>query len=305
MNEIQYSVVVPVYNSSPTLDELYSRVKKTFEELGPSYEIIFVNDGSTDDSWDKLKEIKDSDPDRVTAVRLSKNFGQHNATFCGFNFARGKFILTLDDDLQTPPEEMVKLVSSQEEGGFDLVYGIYQKKKHSRTRNLGSKLLKRSASWYGRPGEGSSFRLIDREVIEKLLVHHQNFVFIDELLLWYTDNINFLPVKHEKRKGTRTGYTFLKLWGMFSNLLIYYTTIPLKIMIYGGLLSSLVFFIMAVIFIINKLVFDVPLGWSSLIVAICFTTSLILFCLGIIGEYLSRIYMVQNKKPPYSIARVL
>jgi len=305
MNEIQYSVVVPVYNSSPTLNKLFDRITKALDGTGKAYEVIFVNDGSKDESWEVLKKIKDDSPDLVTAVNLSKNFGQHNATFCGFNFAKGRFILTVDDDLQTPPEEMVKLISSQEEGGFDLVYGIYQKKKHSRTRNLGSKLLKRSASWYGRPGEGSSFRLIDREVIEKLLVHHQNFVFIDELLLWYTDNINFIPVKHEKRKGTSTGYTFLKLWGMFSNLLIYYTTIPLKIMIYGGLLSSLVFFVMAVIFIINKLVFDVPLGWSSLIVAILFSTSLILFSLGIIGEYLSRIYMVQNKKPPYSITRVL
>ena len=305
MNEIQYSVVVPVYNSSPTLNKLFDRITKALDGTGKAYEVIFVNDGSKDESWEVLKKIKDDSPDLVTAVNLSKNFGQHNATFCGFNFAKGRFILTVDDDLQTPPEEMVKLISSQEEGGFDLVYGIYQKKKHSRTRNLGSKLLKRSASWYGRPGEGSSFRLIDREMIEKLLVHHQNFVFIDELLLWYTDNINFIPVKHEKRKGTSTGYTFLKLWGMFSNLLIYYTTIPLKIMIYGGLLSSLVFFVMAVIFIINKLVFDVPLGWSSLIVAILFSTSLILFSLGIIGEYLSRIYMVQNKKPPYSITRVL
>jgi undecaprenyl-phosphate 4-deoxy-4-formamido-L-arabinose transferase len=200
---------------------------------------------------------------------------------------------------------MAKLIASQSEGDFDLVYGVYTKKKHSQTRNLGSKLLKRSASWYGRPGEGSSFRMIKREVVEKLLVHHQNFIFIDELLLWYTDNIEFLPVKHEKREGSPSGYSFLKLWGMFANLLIYYTTIPLKIMIYGGLLSSLVFLVMAIIFIVNKLVFDVPLGWSSLIVAILFTTSLILFSLGIIGEYLSRIYMVQNKKPPYSITTVL
>lgn len=305
MKEILYSLIIPVYNSSNTLDELLGRVRQTLDSLEAGYEVIFIDDGSSDQSWAKLKEFKESAPDTVTAVRLSKNFGQHNATFCGFNFAKGDIILTLDDDLQTPPEEIKKLIDTREKGEYDLIYGIYQKKQHPPVRNMGSKILKKSASWYGRPGEGSSFRLITREVIEKLLVHHQNFVFIDELLLWYTDNIEFVFVAHEKRKGRRSGYTFRKLWGMFSNLLVYYTAIPLKIMIYGGLISSVAFFIMSVIFVVNKIVFDVPLGFTALIVAILFSTSLILLCLGVIGEYISRIYLVQNKKPPYSISRVL
>lgn len=304
-SNIQFSVIVPVFNSNVLLDELYDRIKKVMDEAQGSWEVIFVDDHSRDESWKTLKKIKEEDTERVTAIRLSKNFGQHNATFCGFSFARGDYIITIDDDLQTPPEEIPKLIGRAKEGEMDLVYGIYTAKKHSFTRNMASKLLKKSSSWLGRPGEGSSFRIINKDIIDKLLVHHQNFIFIDEILHWYTDNVEFVVVQHEKRRDNRSGYNVRKLWGMMSNLLIYYTTIPLKIMVYGGLISSAFFFVLSIIFAINRFVFDVPLGYTSLIVAILFSTSLILFCLGVIGEYLSRIYMVQNKRPPYSISRVL
>jgi len=302
---LKYSVIIPVFNSSATLPEFFERICKVFENIGETFELIFVDDSSRDDSWSVLTSLKQENESIVTVIRLTKNFGQHNATFCGFSFAKGEYLITIDDDLQIPPEEIQKLLRAREENDLDLVYGIYGKKKHSPTRNFGSKLLKRGSSWFGRPGEGSSFRLISKDIIEKILIHHQNFVFVDELLHWYTDNIDYVPVHHEKRKAHRSGYNLRKLWGIFSNLLIYYTTIPLKIMIYGGIFFSVVFFVMSIIFVINKIFFDVPLGYTSMIVAILFSTSLILFSLGIIGEYLSRIYMVQNKKPPYSISKVL
>jgi glycosyltransferase involved in cell wall biosynthesis len=304
-SNIRYSIIVPVFNSAGTIPELFERTSRVMDEYKAPFEFIFIDDNSSDNSWSVLKKLKEDSPDRVTAIRLSKNFGQHNATFCGFNFAKGENLITIDDDLQTPPEEISSLIRTLEEENRDMVYGIYHIKKHSLTRNLASKLLKRSSSWLGRPGEGSSFRIIRRDVIDKVLVHHQNFIFIDEILHWYTDNVGFVMVRHEKRRVNKSGYNVRKLWGLMSNLLIYYTTIPLKIMVYGGLISSAFFFVLSIIFAINRFIFDVPLGYTSLIVTILFSTSLILFCLGIIGEYLSRIYMVQNKKPPYSISRVL
>jgi undecaprenyl-phosphate 4-deoxy-4-formamido-L-arabinose transferase len=265
-----------------------------------------VDDGSRDSSWEVLKQLKEKQPNIVTAIRLAKNFGQHSATFCGFNFAKGNFIITIDDDLQCPPEEIPKLVRVLEEADAELVYGIYNKKKQSLLRNIGSESFKKSASLVvGSSKDGSSFRLISKNIIQKIIIHHQNFVFIDEILHWYTEYIALAFVEHHKRKYKSTGYSNRKIWGLVANLMYYYTTAPLKLMVYGGLISSVFFFILSVFFVLKKILLNVPLGYTSLIVAILFSTSLILLCLGIIGEYLSRIYMVQSKKPLYSVKKVL
>lgn len=300
-----YSVVIPVFNSEASLGELLGRLVRVMEGTGKHYEVIFVDDGSRDGSWETLKKLKEERPGIVTAIRLAKNFGQHSATFCGFNFAKGDFVITLDDDLQCPPEEIPRLIERMAESDAELVYGVYEKKRHSFIRNAGSRGFKRISSLLGRPKEGSSFRLISSNIIQKIIIHHQNFVFIDEILHWYTDYVALVRVEHHPRKYKRSMYSPRKIWGMLANIMIYYTTVPLKLMVYGGLLSSAFFFVLSIIFAAKKIFFNVPLGYTSLIVAILFSTSLILLSLGIIGEYLSRIYMVQNKKPLYSIKKVL
>ncbi len=305
MNETEYSVVVPVFNSEASLEELFGRLTSVMQGLGKDYEFIFVDDGSSDRSWEVLQKIKKENPERFTAIRLAKNFGQHSATFCGFNFAKGNFIITLDDDLQCPPEEIPKLINTMQEQDAELVYGIYEKQKHSYLRTIGSKSFKQLSYLLGRPKEGSSFRLISKNIIQKIIIHHQNFVFIDEILNWYTDFVGLTIVEHHKRKYKRSGYSNRKIWSLVANIMFYYTTAPLKLMVYGGLVSSAFFFILSVIFAFKKIFFDVPLGYTSLIVAILFSTSLILLSLGVIGEYLSRIYMVQNKKPLYSVKKVI
>jgi len=305
VNEIEYSVVVPVFNSEASLEELFSRMTAVMDSTGKTYELIFVDDGSSDHSWEVLKKLKEKQPGILTAIRLAKNFGQHSATFCGFNFAKGNYIITIDDDLQCPPEEIPKLVKTMEEFDAELVYGIFNEKKHSFFRNLGSSFFKNSANLLGRPKEGSSFRLISKNIIQKIIIHHQNFVFIDEILHWYTEYVGLALVEHHKRKYKRSGYSNRKIWSLMTNLMFYYTTAPLKLMVYGGLISSAFFFVLSIIFILKKIFLSVPLGYTSLIVAILFSTSLILLSLGVIGEYLSRIYMVQNKKPLYSVRKIL
>lgn len=305
MDRIAYSIIVPVYNSEATLPELYRRLAAYIEKQQAGWEFVFVDDGSRDESWKLLQDIKRKDK-RVTAIRLNKNFGQHNATFCGFTFAKGSYMITIDDDLQIPPEEIGKLIDSMKEDEADLVYGLFKNKKHSTMRNLGSKYAKKSSRiWMGRPGEGSSFRLISRELTDKIVQHHQNFVFIDEILHWYTDNISYVEVEHKKREASKSGYSTFRLFNMVSNVVIYYTSIPLKLMVYGGFIASVVFLLVSIYYILLKIFFDVPLGYTSIIVGIMLSTSLILFCLGVIGEYLRRIYMVQNRKPPYQIKKVL
>ena len=300
-----YSVVVPVFNSEASLPELLERLMRVMNETGKPFECLFVDDGSKDGSWETLKKLKEDFPEIVTAIRLAKNFGQHSATFCGFNFAKGDFIITLDDDLQCPPEEIPKLIRRMEETDAELVYGIYGKKRHSLFRNMGSRTIKKISSLLGRQKDGSSFRLISSNIIQKLIIHQQNFVFIDEILHWYTDFVAFTVVEHHPRKYSRSMYNTRKIWSLLANIMYYYTSLPLKLMVYGGLISSAFFLVLSVIFAAKKIFFNVPLGYTSLIVAILFSTSLILLSLGVIGEYLSRIYMVQNKKPLYSIKKVL
>ncbi len=297
-----YSIVVPVYNSCQSLKELYQRIEQTMNGLDKSFEVIFVDDDSKDESWEELKLLHHSNPDHILAIQLARNFGQHNATICGIAQASGKYIITMDDDLQNPPEEISKLISQMESSNADLIYGIYNKKRHSMTRNLGSAALKASSRRFFRTkGNGSSFRIMKSSLGKCLLNHQINFIYIDELFNWYTNHIEFVQVVHQKRPYQKSTYTSHLLFSMFSNLVIYYTAIPLKMMVYGGFISGLLSFIAGIIFIYRKIMHDVPLGFTALIVAILFSTSIILLSLGVIGEYLSRIYMVQNQKPPYAI----
>lgn len=305
-NKFDFSVIVPVYNSQETLPDLYERTSQTFIRLNYTFELIFVDDGSIDNSWNVLTQLKQQNPDHIIAIRLSKNFGQHNALFCGMSFASGKYIITIDDDLQIPPEEIEKLINTFKEKEPDLVYGYFKRKKHNLFRNLASRFIKKGAKEVlDAPGEGSSFKLITAELVKKILTHSQEFVFIDELLLWYTDNIAFCEVRHEKRVSGKSGYTRIKLFRLFTNLMIYYTTVPLKLMTFTGFLTSFFAFGFAIYRIYRKMNFNVPMGYTSIIVTILISTGILLLSMGILGEYLNRIYKVQNRKPPYSIRKIL
>jgi hypothetical protein len=147
---------------------------------------------------------------------------------------------------------------------------------------------------------------VTRELAGSVTGHHQSFMFLDELFLWYARDISFVDVKHEKRKYNRSGYTSLRLFRLFANIILYYSNVPLRIMVYTGLIVSSITFLIGLLFIIKKVFFNTPiLGYTSLIVTMMFSTGLIIFSLGIIGEYLSRIYLVQSKKPPYTIKKII
>lgn len=298
----EYSVVVPVYNSQDSLQELFERTDKVFSELNKEYEIIFVEDGGRDESWEVVKKIKAQNPGKVKGIKLSRNFGQHNAVLCGFTHVQGNFIITIDDDLQIPPEEIKKLVNCYNEQQPDLVYGYFKKKNHSPLRNFGSNVIKKSSKViYKTPGEGSSFRLIKREIIDNIILHGQEFVYIDDLLLWYTTSIGFVEVEHRKRMYNTTQYSTFGLFKLAFRLLVVSTDIPLKLMVYGGFISSVLTFLFGVYYIIRKIFYKVPPGYTSIIVTILFSTSIIILSLGIIGQYLHKVYKMQNKRPAYLI----
>ncbi len=302
---VKYSVVVPVFNSDCLLIELFGLIKKTMDNLSERYEVIFVDDGSKDSSWEQICNIKDSNPAIFHGIRLSRNFGQHNATFCGLNFSSGEIIITIDDDLQVLPEDIALLIEIFRKENADVVYGYFPDKKHSNLRNAGSKSIQKSTKLFTRaPGKGSSFRLLTRSLVDKMIKHHQNSVYIDELVLWHTARICFAEVTHHKSRLQKSRYTWFKLFKLYLKIFFYSTDVPLKLLVYGGFITSVISFLLGMRFIIRKIFFNVPLGYTSIIVSIFFSTSLILISLGVIGEYLRRVYENQNKKMPYLIKQM-
>ncbi|MDZ7743381.1 MAG: glycosyltransferase family 2 protein [Bacteroidota bacterium] len=307
MDKPAYSVIIPVYNSENSLHELFTRTKAVFDEIGKSFEMIFVEDNGGDNSWKVLEKIKHENPGYVTAIKLARNFGQHNATFCGLARSKGEFIITIDDDLQLPPEEIKKLIEGYEGSHSDLIYGIFKDKKHNPARNIGSASFNQTSKIFLKgPGKGSSFRLMTRDLVNNILNHFQSFVFLDEIINWYTSDISYVMVEHQERKNDKSGYSSRKLLRLFSNIVFFYSNVPLRLMVYGGLLFSALSFGIGIFYFIKKLFFNTPiLGYTSLIVVITFSTGIIIFSLGVLGGYISRIYFAQNKKPPYSIKKVI
>lgn len=232
----QYSVVVPVYHGQHTLLPLTQQLSHFFDTHALSYELIFVYDCGPDNSWQVLKEIKAKQPDVVTLVRLAANAGQHQATLCGFTFARSRYILTLDEDLQHPPEEIEKLIATQQAGNYQLVYGIYATSRHSRLRNLASGcfnwlITRLVPHLYPR---FTSFRLIDTNIAKQAANLPPTYPFVDGMIARLKPHTGTCTVFHtantQYRKST---YTWFKLAKHALGIITYYTRIPLYIGIVG------------------------------------------------------------------------
>lgn len=299
---MDYSVVIPVYNSAQTLPELLGRIIASIQ-TGNNLDIVLVDDASEDNSWEVLKGLKTKYPGIVKIIQLARNYGQHNATLCGFKYCSGKYIITMDDDLQHRPEDIPQLADRMRTSGADVVYGVSRNSSAPAYRKAGSGTWK----YFTRNlkqgyGDGSSFRIIKREVTDKVIAHAQHFVFIDQLLYWYTQHTEFVKLDYDKRRVGRSNYSSARLFFLTSNLLIFYTSLPLRWMTWSGILLSFGTFMMGIYFIVRKLFFNVHVeGFTALIVTILFVSSIMLLCFGIIGEYLARIYLLLNEKPTYSI----
>ncbi len=226
---MEYSVIIPVFNSEQSLPELTQRIISTFETITPVFEIIFVDDFSQDNSWNVLLNLKNENPNQIKLFRLGKNFGQHNATICGFHQAQGKWVVTMDDDLQQAPEDLPVLINKMQESGANIVYGIANE-NHPLYRKISSNAYKKSAKHlHGSFGNGSSFRLIEGSLIEKLKSHQQQFNFIDEVLHWYTNFIECVKVSHAPRKYGKSAYSPQKLWSLANNNTLNYSNWPAEI----------------------------------------------------------------------------
>jgi glycosyltransferase involved in cell wall biosynthesis len=304
VSPLNFSVVVPSYNSENTLEELCLRIKKTFEENHKTFEIIFVDDCSQDKTWEKIGELKSRMPEIIVGLKLARNFGQHNATLCGLRHARGSLVITIDDDLQIPPEEIFKLWTEQEKSQVDLVYGNYSAKKHGLIQNFGSSILnKLGQTAFKSKVEGSSFRLLTLDLVQKISQFSYSPIHLDGLIFWHTQSASEVKVEHQDRRSGHSGYNLFKLMQLAFRFIFDFTTAPLTFLIIIGLSLSFVSFVIGSFYFIRKFIFFTPMGYTSVITSIFFSTGVIVFSLGILGAYLRRLLHMISQQPQYSVQK--
>jgi polyisoprenyl-phosphate glycosyltransferase len=301
----QYSIIIPVYNGAETLRELTIRIHTVFSELDKTYELILVNDCSKDNSWDVITEIKKSNCN-IRAFNLAFNVGQFTATFCGMEHARGDYVITMDDDLQNPPEAIPKLITMiNENSHYDCVFGIPDNKEHNIFRNTGSRaiqLLYEKLWGLDSSIKISGFRIFTKEINDKLLMFETKSPVISGLILKITSKIGNVTVCHEKRKNGKSNYSLTKLIAATFDNIVNFSTFPLQIIARIGILTSILSFFIAMFYTIQYFrgVVTQP-SYFSIIITISFFSGLILFSIGIIGEYIMRIIKEVNHTPKYII----
>jgi undecaprenyl-phosphate 4-deoxy-4-formamido-L-arabinose transferase len=222
------SIVIPVYNGEKSLEELYQKLLNTLNEITNEFEIIMVDDNSSDQSYQKILSLNESDS-RVKGIKLAKNYGQQNAIICGFNFADGDYIVTMDDDLQHKPCDIKKLYSKIKQG-YDIVYGIPQNRNYKFYRRIGSKLTNFLFNMISSKPDNirvSSYRIMTRALLEKITAVNYSFVYISALVLKQDVKIANIEISHYSRKYGKSNYNIFKLSKLFIKLLIYYGSFPL------------------------------------------------------------------------------
>lgn len=302
------SFVIPCYRSEKTISAVVEEIRNKMKELSKySYEVILVNDCSPDNTFEKIKSIA-KEFDNVIAIDLAKNFGQHSAIMAGFSKVSGNIIVCLDDDGQTPANEVDKLLAKIEEG-YDVVYAEYGNKQHSAFRNWGSNLNKKMTEiLLGKPKELfiSSYFAATRMIVEEIKRYNNPYPYLAGLVLRTTKSVCNVSVTHRQRMEGESGYSLRKLIGLWVNGFTAFSVLPLRMATYSGMLVALIGFIFAIWTVIHKIISpEVAVGWSSTFSVILVIGGMILFVLGMIGEYIGRIYISLNNSPQYVIREIV
>ena len=292
------SVVVPLYNSASTLPMLLRELSAIVVEGGT--EIVLVNDGSRDATEATARELIKTAAVPVTFISLSRNFGEHNAVLAGLRASTGAFVVTMDDDLQNPPSEVPKLLHAAQTEKRDVVYTEFEEKKHSRWRNFGSWFTNFLANWSIDKPNGlylSSFRCMSRLVVDQVAKSANPYPYIDALIFQVTQNVGVVRVRHDERPSGQSGYTVRALLRLWMSMLINASVMPLRIATLIGIAVSALGFVSVVGVLINHYIHEEPLGWGSLMAALLIFSGTQLLLLGIVGEYIGRIYLRVSDKP--------
>lgn len=299
------SFVIPCYVSSHTISHVVQEVNEEMQRLQQyMWEFVLVDDCSPDDTFRAIRDLCINYPN-IIGLSLARNFGQHAALMAGFNYVSGDFIICLDDDGQTPGEEVGKLLAKMEEG-YDAVYARYDNKQHSVFRNLGSKInSKMTELLLNKPKNLyiSSYFAVRRYIVDEMIKYDNAFPYVIGLVLRSTKHIANVDVKHRNRMEGASGYSVAKLLSLWMNGFTAFSVKPLRLASLLGVLLALIGFISTILLILNKLLHpaEVLLGWSSTMSVMMLIGGVLLIVLGIIGEYIGRIYICMNKSPQYVI----
>lgn len=298
----EFSVVIPIYNEEETIPDLYRRLTAVMEKLG-TYEIIMVDDGSTDSSWQLIKEIHETDS-RVKGVSLSRNFGHHIAITAGLDSSSGKAVILMDGDLQDPPEEIPKLYEKFKEG-YDLVYGIRHVRKDPLFKKMNAYLfwwILRRFSGVNIPKGQTMLRILSRRLADVLNDMREYARFIHGMMAWTGFHVTTLEIEHGARMKGKSKYNIPKAFKLAFHAVTSFSTIPLRLAIYTGFISSFISLLVGLYMVYRKIAYNIPvLGYASIIVSLFFIGGIQLLMLGIFGEYLGRTYQEVQRRPLYVI----
>lgn len=310
MTETQYpvglSIVVPVYRGAATVGKLVEALSALKPAGG--IEIVLVNDGSPDDSGDVCRRLAETATVPLTYVEHARNFGEHNAVLTGLRHARGAYIINMDDDLQNPPEEVIRLYDHARLGGWDVVYTRYAKKEHEGWRNLGSKFANKVADSLLDKPKGlylSSFRCMSALVAKEVVKYTGPYPYIDGLIMQVTQRIASIEVAHYPRAEGRSNYTMRRLVRLWLNLATNFSILPLRFATMAGVAMGALGFLLALFVVIEALFFYTPSGWASTMVLILLVSGAQFMMLGLLGEYVGRAFLSANGKPQGVVREVI
>ena len=308
MSKLKVSIVIPVFNGEQSIGRLTNEL---IAALGDPYdlEIVLVNDNSPDNSEAICISLFKENPGIVRFYSLARNVGEHNAVMAGLNQVSGDYIAIMDDDFQNPISEVVKLLdyATAARNDCDVTYTYYKKKQHSLFRNLGSWFNDKVANFMlDKPKDLylSSFKVMNRFIVEEIIKYELPYPYIDGLILRTTDKIATIAVNHHERRAGRSGYTLRKLIRLWLNMFTNFSILPLRISFIFGILTSTLGLVFAALTLIEKFSNpDMPVGYASVIIAVLIFAGIQLVSVGVIGEYVGRIFLSQNRKPQYTIRK--
>lgn len=300
--QLDYSVIIPVFRGEATLPQLYSELSTFFNSLQKNFELVLVFDNGNSKTLEVILRLQSENPGRVKVVTLTRNYGQHNAIICGFKYAQGDLIITMDEDLQHHPKDILLLINERQRKDFDVVYGKYSERKHSLFRNTTSWMIQKCLA-IGIPDlhkDYSAFRIVKRNVAVATIGMNNSYTFLDGYISWITTNVSSIETPHHQSKAGKSSYSTSKLIRHSINIFITFSSLPSRFIN----LTSAIIFILSLLYtfyiVIRKLCFnDLVPGFATITIISGFGSGLLIFYLGIIAEYLHQINMKTTKRVPF------
>jgi polyisoprenyl-phosphate glycosyltransferase len=306
MSSPELSIVIPVYNSAAIIPQLHEQLCSALQARY-SFEIIYVNDCSRDNSWEKIKELAATHPD-ISGLNLRKNSGQDNALLAGLRISKGNFIVIMDDDLQHQPSDIDALYNECKRG-FDVCYGNFNKRKQTVLKNAGSDINGKMAQLLAaKPKEIylSPFKILSRSIVNEIIQFSGPFPYIDGIILGITSRITQVNVEHKQRQSGKSNYTFFSSFSVFMKLFTGFSVLPLRIATITGFFTTFIGFCLLLKYLYDYFITKNFIeGWTTVVVLIILFSGIILITLGIVGEYIGRMYLAVNHKPQYSISEIV